>query len=95
MADLVSLQGLYEGGILNLKASSFTYRNAKEGIMQAYYNKKAKECEAAVAQLQQQIERMSSDDAASLQEQMNKVRREMKNYQAALGITKTEASVQS
>jgi peptidoglycan hydrolase CwlO-like protein len=54
--------------------------------MQAYYNKKAKECEAAVAQLQQQIERMSSDDAASLKEQMDKVRREMKNYQAALNI---------
>ena len=54
--------------------------------MQAYYNKKAKECEAAVAQLQQQIERMSIDDAASLKEQMDKVRREMKNYQAALNI---------
>ena len=54
--------------------------------MQAYYNKKAKECEAAVAQLQQQIERMSIDDAASLKEQMDKVRREMKNYQAALDI---------
>lgn len=54
--------------------------------MQEYYNKKAKECEAAVAQLQQQIERMSIDDAASLKEQMDKVRREMKNYQAALDI---------
>lgn len=52
--------------------------------MQDYYNKKAKECEAAVAQLQQRIERMSSEDAASLKEQMAKVRREMKNYQAAL-----------
>lgn len=52
--------------------------------MQDYYNKKAKECEAAVVQLQQRIERMSSEDAASLKEQMAKVRREMKNYQAAL-----------
>ena len=52
--------------------------------MQKYYNKKAKECEAAVTQLQQQIDRMSSEDAASLKEQMDKVRREMKNYQAAL-----------
>lgn len=52
--------------------------------MQEYYNKKAKECEAAVVQLQQQIERMSSDDAASLKEQMDRVRREMKNYKAAL-----------
>jgi peptidoglycan hydrolase CwlO-like protein len=52
--------------------------------MQKYYNKKAKECEAAVTQLQQQIDRMSSEDAAGLKEQMDKVRREMKNYQAAL-----------
>lgn len=57
--------------------------------MQDYYNKKAKECEAAVAQLQQQIARMNKADAASLKTQMEKVRREMENYQAAL--TATEA----
>jgi type VI protein secretion system component VasF len=52
--------------------------------MQTYYNKKAKECEDAVAKLQLQIERMSSDDVTHLNEQMHKVRREMKNYQDAL-----------
>lgn len=52
--------------------------------MQEYYNKKAKECEAVVAQLQQKIESMSRSDADSLQIQMEKVRREMRNYQAAL-----------
>ena len=46
--------------------------------MQTYYNKKAKECEDAVAKLQLQIERMSSDDVTHLNEQMHKVRREMK-----------------
>ncbi|MFQ3171628.1 MAG: molecular chaperone GrpE (heat shock protein) [Oleispira sp.] len=58
--------------------------------MQKYYNKKAKECEAAVAQLQQQIERMSSEDGASLKEQLDKVRYEMKNYRAALTIDNAE-----
>jgi predicted nuclease of restriction endonuclease-like (RecB) superfamily len=53
-------------------------------IMQKYYNKKAKECEAAVAQLQQQIERMSIEDGADLKEKLDKVRHEMKNYRAAL-----------
>ncbi len=52
--------------------------------MQEYYNKKAKECEAAVVQLEQQIAQMTSDDAASLKAQMDLVRREMKNYKAAL-----------
>lgn len=52
--------------------------------MQEYYNKKAKECEAVVVQLEQQIERMNSDDAASLKAQMDRVRREMRNYKAAL-----------
>lgn len=55
-----------------------------EGSMQEYYIKKAKECEAAVSALQSQIERMSKQDAASLQAQMIKVRREMKNYKAAV-----------
>ncbi|OUS41131.1 hypothetical protein A9R00_02515 [Oleispira antarctica] len=55
-----------------------------EGFMQEYYIKKAKECEMAVAALQNQIERMSREDAASLQAQMAKVRREMKNYKAAV-----------
>jgi peptidoglycan hydrolase CwlO-like protein len=59
--------------------------------MQEYYNKKAKECQAAVDQLQQQIERMNKSDADSLKVQMEKVRREMKNYQAALSVE--EASV--
>ncbi|MGK0247718.1 MAG: putative transcriptional regulator [Oleispira sp.] len=66
-------------------------KNAQEGIMQTYYNKKAKECEDVVAKLQLQIERMSSDEAASLNEQMNKVRREMKNYKDALKTV--EASI--
>ena len=52
--------------------------------MQDYYNKKARECEVVVAQLQQQISRMKAEDAASLQDQMAKVRREMENYKAAL-----------
>ena len=59
--------------------------------MQEYYNKKAKECEAAVDQLQQQIARMNKADADSLQAQMEKVRREMKNYQAALSTATAEA----
>ncbi|MEH6448923.1 MAG: hypothetical protein V7765_09650 [Oleispira sp.] len=63
----------------------------REGIMQEYYNKKAKECEAAVDQLQQQIARMNKADADSLQAQMEKVRREMKNYQAALNTATAEA----
>ena len=82
MAYLVSLQGEYGSGILSL----IQYKNKKagEGIMQEYYNKKAKECEATVAQLEQQIERMNTDDAASLKAQMDRVRREMRNYKAAL-----------
>lgn len=52
--------------------------------MQEYYIKKAKECETAVTALQNQIERMSKEDAASLQTQMAKVRREMRNYKAAV-----------
>lgn len=52
--------------------------------MQEYYVKKAKECEAAVAQLQQKIDNMKSDEARSLQAQMLKVRREMENYKAAV-----------
>jgi hypothetical protein len=55
-----------------------------EGSMQEYYIKKAKECEIAVAALQNQIARMSKEDAASLQTQMTKVRREMKNYKDAV-----------
>jgi ABC-type phosphate transport system auxiliary subunit len=61
--------------------------------MQEYYNKKAKECEAAVDKLQQQIERMNKVDADSLKTQMEKVRREMKNYQAALTIKEASVSV--
>ncbi len=52
--------------------------------MQEYYLKKAKECEAAVVQLQQQIDRMNAEDARSLHAQMQKVRREMANYKAAV-----------
>lgn len=52
--------------------------------MQEYYVKKAKECEAVVAQLQQQIERMNAEDARTLHAQMLKVRREMENYKAAV-----------
>lgn len=55
-----------------------------EGSMQEYYIKKAKECEIAVAALQNQIARMSKEDAATLQTQMTKVRREMKNYKDAV-----------
>lgn len=56
----------------------------QEESMQEYYIKKARECEAAVVALQNQIERMSKEDAATLQIQMAKVRREMKNYKAAV-----------
>ncbi len=59
--------------------------------MQEYYIKKAKECETAVASLQNQIERMSKEDAAGLQAQMAKVRREMKNYKAAVENATAEA----
>lgn len=52
--------------------------------MQNYYIKKAKECEAAVASLQTQIEAMNKDEALRLQEKMDKVRREMKNYNEAV-----------
>ena len=52
--------------------------------MQEYYNKKARECEAVVEQLQQKISQMKADDAVSLQAQMAKVRREMENYKAAV-----------
>lgn len=52
--------------------------------MQDYYNKKAKECEATVAQLEREILSMNTGDAASLKAQVARVRREMKNYQAAL-----------
>jgi len=62
-----------------------------EGFMQEYYIKKAKECETAVASLQNQIERMSKEDAAGLQAQMAKVRREMKNYKAAVENATAEA----
>jgi hypothetical protein len=55
-----------------------------EGSMQEYYIKKAKECEVAVAALQNKIACMSKEDAASLQAQMAKVRKEMKNYKAAV-----------
>lgn len=55
-----------------------------EGSMQEYYIKKAKECEAAVSALQRRIEQMNKEDAASLQAQMAKVRREMSNYKAAV-----------
>lgn len=72
---------------------SFEWNIVREGIMQEYYNKKAKECEAAVDQLQQQIERMNKSDADSLKAQMEKVRREMKNYQAALTAEEATASV--
>lgn len=82
MAYLVSLQGEYESGILSLFIIKI--KNAGEGIMQEYYNKKAKECEAVVAQLEQQIARMNSTEAESLKAQMDRVRREMRNYKAAL-----------
>ena len=59
--------------------------------MQEYYIKKARECEAAVASLQSQIERMSQSDAENLQAQMAKVRREMKNYKAAVDKIAVEA----
>lgn len=52
--------------------------------MQDYYVKKAKECELAIVALQEKINRMSDQDAASLQEQLVKVKREMKNYKAAI-----------
>ncbi len=52
--------------------------------MQEYYNKKARECEAVVEQLQYKISQMKADDAVSLQAQMTKVRREMENYKAAV-----------
>jgi molecular chaperone GrpE (heat shock protein) len=82
MAYLVSLQGEYGSGILSLIHNK--NKNAGEGVMQEYYNKKAKECEAAVVQLEQQIERMNTNDAESLKAQMDRVRREMRNYKAAL-----------
>ena len=82
MAYLVSLQWEYGNGILSIIQNK--NKSAGEGTMQEYYNKKAKECEAAVVQLEQQIARMTSDDAASLKVQMDRVRREMKNYKAAL-----------
>lgn len=59
--------------------------------MQEYYIKKARECEAAVASLQSQIERMSKSDAAKLQAQMAKVRREMQNYKAAVDKATVDA----
>ena len=59
--------------------------------MQEYYIKKARECEAAVASLQSQIERMSQSDAAKLQAQMAKVRREMQNYKAAVDKVTADA----
>lgn len=49
-----------------------------------YYNKKAKECEAAVKELQQQVANMDVESARSLQDQMEKVQREMENYKAAV-----------
>jgi len=52
--------------------------------MQEYYNKKARECEAVVEQLQHKISQMKAGDAVSLQTQMAKVRREMGNYKAAV-----------
>ena len=52
--------------------------------MHNYYIKKAKECEQAIALLQQQIERMNTDDDLRLQQQMAKVRRELNNYRAAV-----------
>jgi|TARA_B110000008_G_scaffold105655_1_gene108506 hypothetical protein len=55
-----------------------------EGVMHNYYIKKAKECEQAIALLQQQIERMNTDDDLRLQQQMAKVRRELNNYRAAV-----------
>ena len=57
--------------------------------MLEYYNKKAKECEMAIAQLQQQIDRMKTADGDSLRAQMAVVRREMKNYQAAVAAVET------
>lgn len=59
--------------------------------MQEYYIKKARECEAAVASLQSQIERMSQSDAAKLQAQMAKVRTEMQNYKAAVDKVTVDA----
>lgn len=59
--------------------------------MQEYYIKKARECEAAVASLQSQIERMSQSDAAKLQAQMAKVRTEMQNYKAAVDKATVDA----
>lgn len=52
--------------------------------MQEYYNKKAKECEAAVQELQQRVSNMDTESARSLQQQMMKVQREMDNYKAAV-----------
>lgn len=52
--------------------------------MHNYYIKKAKECEQVIALLQQQIERMNTDDDLRLQQQMAKVRRELNNYRAAV-----------
>tara|TARA_B100000446_G_scaffold187860_1_gene218795 strand:- start:814 stop:1017 length:204 start_codon:yes stop_codon:yes gene_type:complete len=62
-----------------------------EGIMQSYYIKKAKECEAAVASLQSQIESMSKEDALRLKEKMADVRREMKNYKEAVARVAADA----
>jgi predicted nuclease of restriction endonuclease-like (RecB) superfamily len=59
--------------------------------MQNYYIKKAKECEAAVAALQGQIESMNKDDALKLKEKMASVRKEMKNYNEAVARVTADA----
>ncbi len=59
--------------------------------MQNYYIKKAKECELAIAQLQQRIDRLDAQDAVSLQVELLKVQREMENYKAAVAAALSEA----
>lgn len=58
--------------------------------MQDYYIKKAKECELMVAQLQQRIEGLDAEEAVSLQVELLKMQREMKNYKAAVEATLSE-----
>lgn len=59
--------------------------------MQDYYVKRASECELAIAALQDKIKAMSDKDAVSLQAQLLKVQREMKNYKAAIDAALQEA----
>jgi hypothetical protein len=81
---MVCLQGVGENGILPYRWILDFLKDVTEGSMQEYYNKKAKECEVVIARLQQQIDQIKAADGDSLRAQMVIVRREMKNYQAAI-----------